>query len=118
MCWEENLKKLFRGIVLGGICLAGFASILVHPFGALKKSAPDKPLWAGASVDRAVIQIVGRSCQDCHSERTNWPWYSYFAPMSWLIEKDVQQGRSHMNLSHWDEYGLESGRKYLLKYRR
>jgi len=77
-------------------------------FGAVKKSVSDKPLWAGASVDRAVIQIVERSCQNCHSERTDWPWYSYVAPMSWLIERDVQQARSHMNLSRWDEYGLEN----------
>ncbi len=101
------MKKWFRGIVIGGVCLAGLSSILVHPFGAVKKSVSGKPLLTGASVDRAVIQIVERSCQNCHSERTVWPWYSYVAPMSWLIERDVQQGRSHMNLSRWDEYGLE-----------
>ena len=101
------MKKWFRRIVLAGVSVAGVASILVHPFGAVKKSVSDKPLLAGAAVDRAVIQIVERSCQNCHSERTDWPWYSYIAPTSWLIERDVQQARSHMNLSHWDEYGLE-----------
>ena len=101
------MKKWFRVIAIGGVCLAGLASILVHPFGAVKKSVSGKPLLGGAVVDRAVIQIVERSCQNCHSERTDWPWYSYVAPMSWLIERDVQQGRSHMNLSHWDEYGVQ-----------
>jgi hypothetical protein len=57
--------------------------------------------------DPSVVRIIERSCQNCHSERTAWPWYSYVAPMSWLIENDVQQARSHMNLSRWDEYGLE-----------
>ena len=33
-----------------------------------------------------------------------WPLYSYVAPLSWMIEKDVRSGRSHMNLSHWDAY--------------
>jgi len=107
------LKKWFRVIAIGGVCLAGLASILVHPFGAVKKSVSGKPLLGGAVVDRAVIQIVERSCQNCHSERTDWPWYSYAAPMSWLIERDVQQGRSHMNLSHWDEYSIEKQQEIL-----
>jgi len=84
--------------------MIGLASVSVHPFGATRESVSDNPLLAGASVDPAVIQIVERSCQNCHSEKTEWPWYSYVAPMSWLIEKDVHEGRSHMNLSHWNEY--------------
>jgi hypothetical protein len=84
--------------------MIGLASVSVHPFGATRKSVSDNPLLAGASVDPTVIQIVERSCQNCHSEKTEWPWYSYVAPMSWLIEKDVHEGRSHMNLSHWNEY--------------
>jgi hypothetical protein len=33
-----------------------------------------------------------------------WPWYSYVAPVSWLVESDVKDGREHMNFSMWDEY--------------
>jgi hypothetical protein len=84
-------------------------------FGAVKKSVSDRPLLAGASVDRAAIQVVQRSCQNCHSERTDWPWYSYVAPASWLIERDVQQGRSHMNLSHWDQYCVEKREDILVE---
>jgi len=35
---------------------------------------------------------------------TEWPWYSYVAPVSWMIEDDVRRGRSHMDLSRWEEY--------------
>jgi hypothetical protein len=79
------------------------ASVFVHPFGAVKANS-NAPLLAGANVDPAVVRILEKSCQNCHSERTEWPWYSYVAPASWLIENDVNQGRSHMNLSRWDEY--------------
>jgi hypothetical protein len=52
----------------------------------------------------AVTAIVERSCRNCHSEQTRWPWYSYIAPMSWMIEKDVHDARLHMNLSRWQDY--------------
>ena len=56
-----------------------------------------------------------RSCQNCHSEKTEWPWYSYVAPMSWMIENDVQRGRSHMNLSRWNGYNPEQQQEILSK---
>ena len=74
-----------------------------------------KPLFAGSAIDSPMLRIIEKSCQNCHSERTEWPWYSYVAPMSWMIENDVQQGRSHMNLSRWDEFTLEEQQEILSK---
>src|SRR6266853_1620808 len=101
---ESSLKKSLPAFLVIGVSLLGPVSLLAHPFGAAKILVSSKPLLAGAPVDPGVMQIVERSCQNCHSEKTEWPWYSYVAPMSWLIEKDVHEGRSHMNLSHWNEY--------------
>ena len=110
---ENRLKKSLPAILIIGASLLGLASLLAHPYGAVKTQASSKPLLADAPADPAVMQIIERSCQNCHSEKTDWPWYSYIAPMSWLIEKDVNQGRSHMNLSHWDEYNSESQQQIL-----
>jgi hypothetical protein len=99
------LKKPGYAAVACVAVLAG-ASIFMHPFGAVKTGSA-KPLLAGADVDPAVVRILEKSCQNCHSERTEWPWYSYVAPMSWLIEKDVHDARSHMNLSRWQEYDAQ-----------
>jgi hypothetical protein len=41
------------------------------------------------------------ACFDCHSNETVWPWYSNIAPMSWLVQRDVDEGRRHLNLSTW-----------------
>ena len=46
---------------------------------------------SGADVDLTLVRILEKSCQNCHSLRTEWPWYSYVAPMSWLIENDVHE---------------------------
>jgi hypothetical protein len=99
------LKKPPYAAMACATVLAG-ASVLMHPFGDVKTTSA-KPLLAGADVDPAVVRILEKSCQNCHSERTEWPWYSYVAPMSWLIEKDVHDARSHMNLSRWQEYDAQ-----------
>jgi hypothetical protein len=106
------MKKLPQVVLTAGVALLGLAS-LVHPFGAVKTRRSNTPLLAGAPLDPSITQRIEKSCQNCHSERTDWPWYSYVAPMSWLIENDVRQGRSHMNLSHWDEYTLEKRQEIL-----
>jgi len=51
-----------------------------------------------------VASILARSCNDCHSNKTVWPWYSNVAPVSWSIVDDVNEGRSHLNLSEWGRY--------------
>jgi hypothetical protein len=57
--------------------------------------------------------MLKHSCMDCHSNRTVWPWYSYVAPMSWLVERDVRRGRDHLNFSEWDRYTFKQREKLL-----
>jgi len=105
---QNGVKQRLLAIGIGLVCATAFASI-VHPFGRVKGPASTAPLLAGASVDSQVMDIVSRSCQNCHSNKTEWPLYSYIAPMSWMIEKDVHDARSHMNLSRWRDY--DSGQR-------
>ena len=107
------MKFPFRKIAAGSIAAVGLASVVIHPFGNVKGLDSSTPLLAGSSADFAVLQIVDRSCQSCHSEKTRWPWYSYIAPASWMIENDVRDGRSHMNFSRWSDYPVEEKRQLL-----
>jgi len=43
--------------------------------------------------------LARAACFDCHSNETVWPWYSYVAPMAFLVAHDVEEGRSEMNFS-------------------
>jgi hypothetical protein len=104
---ENTLKNPLRRSLAGGVIVLGFASLLVHPFGAVRAHATVEPLLTSAVVDTETVRILQRSCQNCHSQNTDWPWYSYVAPVSWLIENDVHQARSHMNFSFWSQYSLE-----------
>jgi hypothetical protein len=109
------MRTRLPAILILGAGLVVAISAFVHPFGKVKAQSYDKPLFAGAQIDPEVLQIFERSCQNCHSERTEWPWYSYIAPIGWFIEKDVQQGRDHMDFSRWDEYDRGSQRDILTR---
>jgi hypothetical protein len=43
--------------------------------------------------------IFKESCADCHSNKTNYPWYSYVVPIAWLVNRDVNEGRENFNIS-------------------
>lgn len=54
-----------------------------------------------------VRKILSRSCFDCHSNQTVWPWYSRVAPLSWWIVRHVEEGREHLNFSTWNTLDSE-----------
>ncbi|MBE0557908.1 MAG: heme-binding domain-containing protein, partial [Proteobacteria bacterium] len=57
-------------------------------------------------VPSEIISILRRSCYDCHSNETVWPWYSAVAPASWLVVDDVTEARKRMNFSEWGSYKM------------
>ena len=75
----------------------------VHPFGVVK-GPPGAPLLNGVPMPRETRKLMEQACANCHSDRVAWPWYSYVAPTSWLVERDVSNARAHMNLSRWNDY--------------
>ena len=66
----------------------------------------DVPMPAEGAVQAPMDlkAVLARSCYDCHSNETVWPWYSRIAPVSWLIAEDVKKGRVELNFSVWDQY--------------
>jgi cytochrome c551/c552 len=57
--------------------------------------------------DMQVKSILDRSCMDCHSNNTVWPWYSNIAPFSWKISEHVVEGRDELNFSDWGNYSTK-----------
>jgi hypothetical protein len=62
-------------------------------------STPGASLLALATPE--VAAILDRSCRDCHSNDTRWPWYTNVSPTSWLVANHVNHGREHFNYSQW-----------------
>ncbi len=69
------------------------------------------PVTADKNIPAEVKNIFKNSCYDCHSNETDWTWYSKIAPVSWLIVKDVNDGRKHLNFSEWDKLFSEKRTK-------
>lgn len=74
---------------------------------------PNRTLFAAMPLPPDVARILQTSCLDCHSHRTNWPWYSNVAPMSWLVANHVDEGRREMNFSTWAELNAHRAQKLL-----
>ena len=81
--------------------VAAAALIQLIPFGHSHWNPPIKkePVWDSPQTG----DLIRRACYDCHSNRTTWPWYSNVAPMSWLVQRDVNGGRQHLNFTEWDK---------------
>ncbi len=57
-------------------------------------------------VSEDIAALIKNSCYSCHSNETVYPWYSYVAPSSWLVAKDVREGREELNFSNWQDYDM------------
>jgi hypothetical protein len=81
---------------------------LVRPERTNPPVDPSMRLDAHVTVPADVGDILDRSCRDCHTNETRWPWYSHVAPPSLLLARDVREGRDELNLSEWGDYDGET----------
>ena len=86
-----------RRLLLGSAAL--FAAAQLVPV-----SRTNPPVEQVVDAPPEVRRIFERSCYDCHSHETRWPWYAYVAPVSFLVHHDVVEAREHMNFSRWGSY--------------
>lgn len=91
-------KWLTLGILGAG---ALFLLIQLVPYG---RAHDNPPVTQAAKFPTAQQeQLMRQSCGDCHSNMTDWRWYSNVAPASWLVTQDVSGGRENLNFSEWDK---------------
>lgn len=72
---------------------------------------PQNTIQSQTHIPLEVSRVLYRSCGDCHSNQTLWPWYSEVAPVSWLVVSDVDEGRGKVNLSDWTPQGGNQSEK-------
>jgi cytochrome c551/c552 len=101
-----TLRAKARRIVVSAIVLLIALFIVAQLIPVDKTNPPvvDEPAW-DAPRTRELAQAA---CFDCHSNETVWPWYSKIAPASWLLVRDVNEGRGELNFSEWSASEQES----------
>lgn len=98
--------KLVRIVLmLGCSCAGSIVLSTIHPWGNPRMAVgPNAPLLESSDVPSPVQSILEAKCADCHSERTRYPVYTHLAPVSWMIDRDVQRAREALNMSRWQNY--------------
>jgi hypothetical protein len=94
------MRKWFKWI--GGILvLAAIALQFTNPSHQNPPVLPGHDLFATNAPPAGVGMLLRNSCYDCHSFESKWPWYSYIAPVSWYVARDIEAARSNLNFSDW-----------------
>ncbi len=105
--WESRqLSGFIRGALVGFVVLL-FGIQLIRPARTNPIAEPSRALEATVPVQPQVETILRRACYDCHSDLTEWPWYSNVAPISWFLVDHVNGGRRHANFSEWLTYNAK-----------
>lgn len=112
--WEMRMKVSVNKVILG--CVAVFALMqVVVPARTNPQSDPSASLVAVRPDAAPAYAVMQRSCGDCHSNYTLWPWYSRVAPVSWLVARDVSEGRREFNISEFGGYDAAKQQRKLDK---
>ncbi len=103
-----RLMRIFGGLAT----VIGVASLVPGPYAAVQQ-VKDTGARKVGQLELDANLTLQRVCGNCHSNAAAWPWYSQIAPMSWLVRKDVTEGRRLLNFSVWPDYGPEGQRQLL-----
>ncbi len=107
-----KVLKILKWLVI----VLGVVFLLVQ----LKRPARTNPpvndaqtIFTQTQMPPPIASLLVRSCSDCHSNKTVWPWYTNIAPVSWFITDHVNEGRRQLNLSEWASYNKDRQGKKL-----
>ncbi len=92
----NSAVKIISIVVVIGLVLFGLAQLV--PVTRTNPPVVTQVTWDSPETEA----LFKRACADCHSNETVWPWYSYVAPVSWLVAHDVDEGRASLNISELD----------------
>ena len=96
------VKRLMQAIAAVAVLFG--AAQLIRPNRNNPPTDLGRTIQAHAGTTPELVAVLDRSCRDCHSNDTVWPWYTQVAPLSWLMARGVAEGRKVVNFSEWASY--------------
>lgn len=94
---------MVKKIIIGLVALLILLQFIPNELPEVRIDNPHDFL-ANNDVPAEIESMLRASCYDCHSNETRYPWYSYVAPVSWLVRRDTWMGREHLNFSDWNSF--------------
>jgi hypothetical protein len=102
------MKKIIKKILFIGLIIF----LLMQLYQPARNEAFEQDITADFTkiynVPKNIETILRTSCYDCHSNNTNYPWYSNIQPARFFMESHINEGKENLNFNEWGNY---SGRK-------
>jgi hypothetical protein len=98
---NPTVQRFLKGLLVTLACMIGvFGLIQLVPYGRAHSNPPvtREPQWDSPRTRELAV----RACFDCHSNETRWPSYAHVAPLSWVVQWDVESARTVINFSEWN----------------
>ena len=106
------MKKILKFVALA--LVAAFIAVQFYrPDQTNPPTVHAEAIEATTQIPENVAQILKRSCNDCHTNQTVYPWYANISPFSWLLAGHIEEGRSKLNFSVWNTYQTTKKRRKL-----
>lgn len=96
---KKTLKRVLLILLLVFVIIQFFRIDKTNP-----EVVKENDFIALTNPSEEVETILRSACYDCHSNETEYPWYSNVAPVSWWLKHHVDEGREHLNFSEWGTY--------------
>jgi hypothetical protein len=97
------MRKRLKQVAMAFVAIL-VAAQFVRPDRTNPPIDASRTIAAQAGADSALVAVLDRACSDCHSNATQWRWYTQIAPVSWLMAYGVKEGRQAVNFSEWTVY--------------
>lgn len=111
---RQSVRKVLKWTAI--VLVALFAMMqVIRPARTNPPVDGSRTLEAHSQLTPEAAAVINRSCKDCHSNQTRWPWYSNVAPVSWFLINHVNDGREQMNFSDWAQYSQSEQTDFLKK---
>ena len=94
----HQLRRLAGHTLVSGLVLGVLFQAVPYGRDHTNPEVRAEPNWDSTRTRELTV----RACFDCHSNKTEWPWYTNVAPFSWSIQNHVDEGRAAVNYSEWD----------------
>ena len=108
----KKLRKVIKWLVVA-VVVVFIGLQFVRPARTNPAVDQTQTIHAQLQMTPQVAAIIDRSCRDCHSNTTRWPWYSNVVPASWFLVDHVNEGRQHLNFSEWGKLDTRRADKRL-----
>jgi hypothetical protein len=105
----KKTLKIVAVILFGAFFIAQF----IRPDRTNPPTVQAETLEASTQMPDDVKKILARSCADCHTNTTAYPWYSNVTPANFFLAHHIEEGRQTLNFSIWNTYELRRKRRKL-----